>query len=193
MKTTNFLAIAIIAVVSVTGQVAAQETSERSSDFDLAKNVKLRIVATSTGCDVVCESVGDNGKNVVASQTQSVVYTQDEAQSTEKIVQGKHIAKATITMKNSGSGAGKVNLQDFHFAVQSKGRVIPVTVDNDTCTFPDDLPDGTYDVVCSWSWGASQSGASSQKSIDCHIKLINGVCENMAINEKGTAGTKSPK
>jgi hypothetical protein len=193
MRTRNFLTIAIIVAAGLLGQVVAQETSARSVSYDLAKNVKLRLVATSTGCDVVCESIGDNGKNVVASQTQSVVYTQEEATSTEKIVQGKHFSNTTVLMKNSGSGTGKVNLQDFHFAVQSKGRVIPVTVDNDTCTFPNDLADGDYTAVCSWSWGASQSGASSQKSIDCHIKLVNGVCENMAINEKGTAGTKSSK
>jgi hypothetical protein len=270
MKTTNFLAIAIIAVASVTGQVVAQETTEiqkartksnnaNERTFDKASPMLMKISPTETGCDIISWSLGasnssnsSGGGMAVGKQVRSVTFddnateetagdqskiklkevfisnhevsNSDEDENTEvvsKIANGKHFKEATLSINVDDSqqqsrkgkpqdlhflkkydntspvlfktSSGKVSMQDFHFTVKCKGRTIPVTVDNDTCTFPEDLPDGTYDVVCSWSWGAHQTGTFTQKTIDCHLKIENGVCVDMAINEKGTAGTKSPK
>jgi hypothetical protein len=232
MKSTNFLAIAIIAVASVTGQLVAQETSEiqksktksnntneRSATWDIGQmRTSLKIIPTETGCDIVSWSWGASNssnssggeievgkfvskvsskggedgsitQNEIIDSRKQISVTNEEENSTEvakNVAAGKHFKEATISMKSSGgvSGAEKVSMQDFHFTVKCKGRAIPATVDNDTCTFPEDLPDGAYDVVCSWSWGAHQTGTFTQKTIDCHLKIENGVCVGMAINEK---------
>ncbi len=223
MKTRNFLAIAMIAAASFTGQVVGQETktvstkgrqtqgtnfgdrvnaglhqagsevSDKSSGWDL-RTTEVRIVATADGCDIVCDSSTKNKRDVASGQSTgrrlSIACCDHSATATEqKCAAGKHFSKADISSRQgAGGGTGKVNVQDISFSVKNKGKIIPITVNNDSFSFPEDCPDGTYDVACSWSWGASN--ASTQKAIDCHLKIENGVCVDMAINEKGTSATK---
>jgi hypothetical protein len=218
MKSTKFLAIAFIAVASVTSQVVAQETTEinknnaneRTSGYDVKMNTKLRMIATSSGCDIVCENVGSGGEVTDIKQVKSVIFdkggedgsvTQDENKDSSGQAVGKgtpqdlHFSKKydNASPVISKTGSGIVSMQDFHFTMKSKGKNIPVSSEDGVCTLPDNLPDGDYILSCDWSWGAHNGGTSSQKSCDCHLKLEGGVCVDMAINEKGTAGTKSPK
>jgi hypothetical protein len=243
-KTRNFLAIAIITVASVTSQVVAQETEtvstkvrqtqgtnfgdrvnaglQQASGLVSGGKTSIKIVPTETGCDIVSWSWGvsnsgnhSGGGSGAGKHVQSIVYVQEESSNTEKIVQGKHFPKATLSVSSPDADetqesskvnvqdlnftkkydtaspvianrrlGGKVNVQDISFTVYHDRKIIPTTIDNDTCTLPEDLPNGDYNVVCSWSWGAHESGTNSQKTIDCHLKIENGVCVDMAINEK---------
>ncbi len=245
MKTSNFLAIVIIAAASFTGQVVAQETETVSTKgkqtqgttfgdrvnaglqqagevVSGAAGFTIQIVPTESGCDVVSWSWGASnpsnhigGGSRAGKHLQSIVYVQEESPSTEKIVQGKHFPKIALSVSSpdanetqesgkvnvqdlhitkkydtalpvivKGTLSGKVNVQDISFIVYHDRKIIPITVDNDTCTLPEDLPDGDYNVVCSWSWGTHQSGSNSQKAIDCHLKIENGIYKEIAINEK---------
>ena len=112
---------------------------------------------------------------------------------------------SSSSVSGSGTGAGKANFQDLHFVVKSAGKTISSgTCVDGTCDISTDLPDGDYTMVCSWSWGSSNSGSmasgsgmSSGKStgkrcsVDFLLQIENGAC--MAINEKGLPGEKKPK
>ena len=112
---------------------------------------------------------------------------------------------SSSSVSGSGMGAGKANFQDLHFVIKSAGKPISKgTCVDGTCDVSTDLPDGDYTMVCSWSWGASNSGsmasgsgmssgksAGKRCSVDFLLQIENGDC--MAINEKGLPGDKKPK
>jgi hypothetical protein len=102
--------------------------------------------------------------------------------------------------KSSGSGAGKANfqdisvskvsMQDFHFTKRCGGKTTKISCDGGECEIPTgDCPNGDCSITADWSWGASQGG-SSRCSVDFLLQIEDGVCTRMAINEKGTGGTK---
>jgi hypothetical protein len=181
MKSTKILAIAFIAVASVTSQVVAQKSSdatEKSAGWDLrTTQTRLSILPTASGFDIVCEnnSNSSGGGMAVGRQAQSIGYSEDGKQEDFLVIKLKEvfITSHQITVTNNS------------------GKKIPVTIEDGVFTFPENLPDGDYKVVCSWSWGVSQSsGAHSQKAIDCHIRFINGVCAEMSVTEKNCAAGK---
>lgn len=167
--------------------------ANKSAGWDL-RTTEVRIVATDDGCDIVCDSSTKNKRDVASGRSTgkrlSIACCDHSATATEnKCAAGKHFSKADISSRQGAvGGTGKVNVQDISFTVKNKGKIVPIIVNNDSFSFPADCPDGTYDLACSWSWGASN--ASTQKAIDCHLKIENGVCVDMAINEKGTSATK---
>jgi hypothetical protein len=180
MKSTNFLAIAIIAVASVTSQVVAQRTTAKSTEvnegIDKSSPVLMKIVPTATGFDIVCENNGNSsgGGMAVGRQAQSIGYSEG----------GKQEDFLVIKLK-------EVFITSRQMVVTSNGKEIPVTIGDGMFIFPENLPDGDYKAVCSWSWGVSQSsGVHSQKAIDCHIRFINGVCVEMSVTEKNCAAGK---
>ncbi len=257
MKTTNFLAIAVIAVVSFTSQVVAQETETvstkgkqtQSTNFGDRVNAglqqaggalasgadfEIKIVPTETGCDIVVssnvKSPRDVASGLATGKRQVSIACCDHAttQLDKNCVAGKHFKEATLSARNTngqvqneggmneskvnevkpnllppmanissrrnkGGGTGKVSMSDLSFSVKSKGKPVAITINDSGFTMPENCPDGTYDIVANWSWGAHQSGITSLKAIDCHLKIENGVCVDMAINEKGSSGTKSTR
>jgi hypothetical protein len=106
----------------------------------------------------------------------------------------------TSVSKESGGGSGKVNVQDFHFIMRCGGKSTQISCEDVECEIPTgDCPDGTCSVIASWSWGATNSSSSSLSkgsslvnrcSVDFSLEIENGECTAMAINEKGTGGTK---
>jgi hypothetical protein len=104
--------------------------------------------------------------------------------------------------KGSGGGAGKVNVQDLSFSkvnVQDisftkrcGGKSTKISCDGGDCEIPiGDCPNGDCSLTADWSWGLSQGG-SSRCSVDFFLKIEDGVCTAMAINEKGLPGDKKP-
>jgi hypothetical protein len=190
-KPQKILAIAFIVLASVTGQVVAQKATETQKNVNETtansdvRTAVVRIVATSTGCDVVLgatiKSPRDPSSGVATGKRQhgpiSVLY---ETTQNDGIVNGNHIKEAKISSSNA-----KVSMQDFHFTMKSRGKSIAVTSEDGVCKLPVDLPDGDYILSCDWSWGAHNSGSSFQKVIDCNLKLEGGVCVGMVINDKG--------
>jgi hypothetical protein len=180
MKSTKFLAIAFIAVASVTSQVVAQRATAKSTEvnegIDKSSPVLMKIVPTATGFDIVCEnnSNSSGGGMAVGRQAQSIGYSEG----------GKQEDFLVIKLK-------EVFITSHQIVVTSNGKKIPVTIEDGVFIFPENLPDGDYKAVCSWSWGVSQSsGVHSQKAIDCHIRFINGVCVEMSVTEKNCAAGK---
>ncbi len=104
------------------------------------------------------------------------------------------------TATGSGGGSGKVNVQDLSFSKATfkeftitkrcGGKTTKISCDSGDCEIPTgDCPNGDCVATAEWSWGASQSG-SSRCSVDFLLEIEDGVCTRMAINEKGSGGTK---
>ncbi len=118
-------------------------------------------------------------------------------------VSGSSTSPDASAVNGSGGGAGKVNVQDisfskvnvqdFHFTKRCGGKTTKISCDGGDCEIPiGDCPNGDCAVTADWSWGASQGG-SSRCSVDFFLKIEDGVCTAMAINEKGLPGDKKPK
>ena len=113
---------------------------------------------------------------------------------------------ATVA-KGSGGGAGKASFSDlsvmkatfkeFTITKRCDGKSSTITCVDGECDIPlNDCPNGTCDLVCSWSWGVSNSGSSTSSSrcaVDFLLEIEDGVCTAMAINEKGLPGGSSKK
>jgi hypothetical protein len=120
---------------------------------------------------------------------------------TESMSSAGTSSDATLA-KGSGGGSGKVNVQDLSFSkvnVQDisftkrcGGKSTKISCDGGDCEIPiGDCPNGDCSITADWSWGASQGG-SSRCSVDFLLKIEDGVCTAMAINEKGLPGDKKP-
>lgn len=92
--------------------------------------------------------------------------------------------------------AGKATFKEFTITKRCDGKTIQISCPDGECEIPlDECPNGTCDLVCSWSWGLSQQGTtmSSSGSAGFSLEMNNGACTAMAINEKGLPGEKKPK
>ena len=113
---------------------------------------------------------------------------------------------ATVA-KGSGGREGKVYISDLsvskatfkEFTVTKRcdGKSSTITCVDGECDIPlSDCPNGTCDLQCSWSWGATNSGSSTSSSrcaVDFLLEIEDGVCTAMAVNEKGLPGGSSKK
>lgn len=144
-------------------------------------------------------------KPMPSAETDGAVSREASAPSVSEIVVTKSQDMSSSSVSGSGLGAGKANFQDLHFVVKSSGKMVAKgTCVDGTCDVSSDLPDGDYTMVCSWSWGASNTGSMSSSSgmssgkasgkrcsVDFLLHIEDGDC--MAINEKGLPGEKKPK
>ena len=231
MKRQIIFTFSFIALWFTTNQVFAQEAAAvaKTAGYDLKKNVKCRVAATPDGSSVVFESSVATPKETASgmatgrrqytpiriikeyrvsatdNSVSQVRRPRDMAtgQSTGRTLQkGEAIAVATDVV-STDLNASKVNVQDINFVVSNKDIKRELAVTNGECDLPNDLPDGTYTMTASWSWGMSQSqgtntggmsaGRSATKSgsVDFLIEIKGG--SYMAINEKGLPGEKGPK
>lgn len=231
MKRQIIFTFSFIAFWFTTNQVFAQEIAAvaKTAGYDLKKNVKCRVVATPDGSTVVFESTAAAAKETASGMatgrrqytpiriiktygvraTDNSVYNvkspRDAAtgQSSGRVQQKLEEVADANDVASSGLGVGKVAIQDLHFVVSNKDvkRELPAT--DGECDLPTDLPDGTYTMTASWSWGMSQSsgsstgGMSAGRSADgrCSVDFLLDIKDGnyMAINEKGLPGEKKIK
>lgn len=103
------------------------------------------------------------------------------------------------TDATSNGGSGKVNVQDFHgakatfkeFTITKRCGDVSTkySVVDGECMIPmDDCPNGVCTLTADWSWGTSNPSSS----VDFFLKIEDGACTAMAINEKGLPGDKKP-
>jgi len=183
--------------VSSTDNSLTQVASPRDASSGLATG-RRQSRPTSVGGAVAREASAPPISEI------SVSKTQDESVSSRTARAPSVSEISSSSVAGTGMGAGKANFQDLHFVVKSSGKTISKgTCPDGTCNVSTDLPDGEYTMVCSWSWGESNSGAmasgsgmSSGKStpklcsVDFLLQIENGDC--MAINQKGLPGEKKP-
>lgn len=114
------------------------------------------------------------------------------------------IDRATVIGSITGGGAaGKATFKEFTITKRCGDVSTKYSVVNGECVIPtDDCPNGVCTLTADWSWGLSNSGSSntgsvgtgmSRSSVDFFLKIEDGGCTAMAINEKGLPGEKKPK
>lgn len=114
---------------------------------------------------------------------------------------GGGAGKATFS-DLSVTSAGKASFKEFTITKRCDGKTTEIRCPNGDCEIPlDDCPNGAADLVCSWSWGMSNSGSMSsgsgmtglsRSSVGFSLEIQDGACTAMAINEKGLPGEKKP-
>ena len=103
----------------------------------------------------------------------------------------------------SGGGAGKATFKEFTITKRCGDISTKYSVVDGECVIPtDDCPSGVCTLTADWSWGLSNPDSSntgsvdtgmSRSHVDFFLKIEDGVCTAMAINEKGLPGEKKPK
>lgn len=102
----------------------------------------------------------------------------------------------------SGGGVGKVNMQDIHFTKRCTGNSSIFLVTNGESVIPtDECPNGNCELKIEWTWNDGTLRAESdtvnpevtRNSVIFVLKIEDGVCTAMAINEKGLPGEKATK
>ena len=107
------------------------------------------------------------------------------------------------TAMGSERGGGKATFKEFTITKRCGDVSTKYTLVDGECVIPtDDCPSGVCTLTADWSWGMSNSNSSntgmvltgmSSSSVDFFLKIEDGVCTAMAINEKGLPGEKKPK
>jgi hypothetical protein len=70
---------------------------------------------------------------------------------------------------------------------------IKLSLVNGEYVLPIECKNGKCEIELSWSWGASNSSSTRTYTGGRFIlEMDNGICTDMAINTKGTSGTKNP-
>ena len=70
---------------------------------------------------------------------------------------------AAVRESPTKASSGKVSVSDLSIMITVNGKSTKIPVVNDQFTMSSDGKDNDCDVICSWSWGATQSGTSSLK------------------------------
>ena len=135
----------------------------------------------------------DKGSPMLAKKTSS-----SNASSSEIAIDEPGVQKVSM----QDLSFSKVNVQDISFTKRCGGKTTKISCDSGECEIPiGDCPNGDCAITADWSWGMSQSGTissgsgakgMSRCSIDFFLKIEDGVCTAMAINEKGLPGEKKP-
>jgi hypothetical protein len=140
-------------------------------------------------------------------QHQSMALSKEYDKSSPKLaksVSNTGTSSDASEVSSSGGGAGKVNfqdisvskvnVQDISFTKRCGGKSTKISCDGGDCEIPiGDCPNGDCALTADWSWGMSQNGSSNRCSVDFLLKIEDGACTAMAINEKGLPGEKKPK
>lgn len=210
----------IFCLTSVTLLAQEEAAVAKTATYDLKKNVKCRVAATPEGALVVFETGGaanterrkyapiriikEYGVSARDNSVLEVRVPRDlasgqasgrEQQKVEEIAESSGVASAT-------SDVSKVSIQDFHYVVSNKDTKRELTTTNGECDLPIDLPDGSYNMNASWSWGTSQSAGTSSGGMSggrtlgqrCSVDFLLEIKDGnfVAINQKGLPGDKRP-
>ncbi len=196
MKKQIFIAAAFIAAMGISG-LHAQPVAGKTAGYDLKKGVKCRISSTSTGCDIVFENEIKSPRDAASGlptgkrMHKPFMFTVSASDNVAtEITSPRDIASGQASGKRSAGGMGKGFYQWIQPSLdkQMVFKKIPFE-DGDEIILPVDSPDGEYELVLSWSWGASnQAGAKRSYTGGRFILEIQGG-ELHAINTKGTGAT----
>lgn len=169
--------------------------SNQSNDRIDSKNSEVsivKIVGTDDGCEIVFASEplqsreAGSGLATGRRMHKPMVYRVNSVDnSVSQVTSPRDAASGMATGKRmAGNPIGGLTI---------KGGKNPggnqfnnIRINNGQFSLPSDCPDGEYDLILSWSWGASNTGVS-KTYCSCHFILTmqGGAC--LAINSKGTS------
>lgn len=170
MKKKIFIAVAVVAAFSISGNLFAQETmvvqktktkSNQSNDRSVEQNTAVctgKIRCADGSCvinfeqEIVSPRDAASGLPTGKRQHKPFVITKELDKSSPVLAKG-----------GSGGGAGKASMSDLSVMVNVNGRSQKLVVVNNQFTLPSDGKDNDCDLVVSWSWGESNAGSSTRR------------------------------
>ncbi len=179
-------------------------TSKKGYDYYMAKSSFSVSASDNSVTEVTSPRDPASGQATGKRQHKPMTISKEYDKSSPKLaesVSSTGTSSDATAVKGSGGGVGKVNVQDISFTKRCGGKTTKISCDGGECEIPiGDCPNGDCNITASWSWGESNSTISStgtagsgRCSIDFFLKIEDGVCTAMAINEKGLPGGTSKK
>lgn len=189
----------LLVVLFISGQLLAQETNLKTVNTSRSniKNSSACVVTISeneTGCDIFfsndLKSPRDAASGMATGKRthKPMGFT---VNSSDNLVSEVKSPRDVAT----GQASGKRSAGNPIKGISVKGGKSPggnqfnnLMINNGQIALPPDCPDGDYDLILSWSWGASNSG-NSKTYIQCHFILTMEDGAYMAIKNKGTGAS----
>lgn len=199
MKKHFLLAMASIAAITFNTPVNAQEANRPDQKIKTKSNIKndrvcvVSLSSVETGCDIVFNekivSPRDAASGLPTGKRmhKPFVFTVSSGDnSVSEVTSPRDVATGQATGKRTaGTPIGGIIVKGGKNP--GGGQFNKIVVENGEFTLPADCPDGEYDMVISWSWGATNSGSSKRCSAAFTLTIQDGACH--AINTKGTGAT----
>ena len=199
MRNPKFKAIVLLIMVSFATTLFAQESlvktktkSNQSNDRSVVQNTDaclVKIVNTDAGCELifanepVMSREAGSGMATGRRMHKPISFVVSSADnSVSEVLSPRDAASGLATGKRTaGNPIGGLTIKGGKNPGGNQFNVI--RVNNGQFTLPADCPNGEYDLIMSWSWGATNSG-SSKAYCSCHFTLTleNGAC--VAIKQK---------
>ena len=191
MKTQIFIALAVLVSVGFAGQLSAQEATVNISRSNIKNN------KASMDSPAVCVGkIRCADGSCVISFDQEIVSPRDAASG---LPTGKRMHKPFVITKEldkssppmvrespTKMSAGKASFSDLSVMITADGRSTKLPVVNDQFTLTSDGKDNDCDLVVSWSWGESNSGASATSRYEATFNLAVENGEYMASKHNKT-------
>ena len=184
----KIMLLAFVAIC-IAVQLQAQESSAKKSTagWDLAtmKGGRCVISPTTEGCalsftfqKIEMESKSERNEASGKRQHRPIYIVKSFDNS---VTEAKNPGKLSASR---AAFSDKSTMQDISVTLSCSGRLRKLPVVDGEFTLPDDCNDGDHDLVCSWSWGVTNSGSGKRCVVTFSVTQQDGVF--MAINVKGT-------
>ena len=176
MKKQIFIAMTVLTMVGFAGQLTAQEATVNTSRSNIRNNKAIMDSPSACVGKIRC---ADGSCSI--SFDQEVVSPRDAASG---LPTGKRMHKPFVITKEldksspmavrespTKMSAGKASVSDLNVMIMVNGRSTKLPVVNDQFTLPSDGKDNDCDLVVSWSWGETNSGASATSRYEATFNL----------------------
>jgi hypothetical protein len=176
MKKQIFIAMTVLTMVGFAGQLTAQEATVNTSRSNIRNNKAIMDTPSACVGKIRC---ADGSCSI--SFDQEVVSPRDAASG---LPTGKRMHKPFVITKEldksspmavrespTKMSAGKASVSDLNVMIMVNGRSTKLSVVNDQFTLPSDGKDNDCDLVVSWSWGETNSGASATSRYEATFNL----------------------
>jgi len=196
MKKQIFIAMTVLIMVGFAGQLTAQVATDAiTKQRTKSNNTNERAVSTTSPVACVGKIRCADGSCVI-SFDQEIVSPRDAASGLptgkrmhKPFVITKELDKSSPSMVRESPtkmSAGKASFSDLSVMITVDGRTTKLPVVNDQFTLTSDGKDNDCDLVVSWSWGESNSGASATSRYEATFNLAVENGEYMASKHNKT-------
>lgn len=222
MKKLIFVAIALIAVTSITSSLFAQVAVSKNAGYDLKKNVKCRVIATENGSTVTLENeeapekawLSKKGYDYysasssfrVSSSDNSVTEIVSPRDAASGLPTGKRQHKPITISKEIDKSSPKLAESVSSSEGIARGKVSVKDISFTMSCGGKSTKLSVVDGECIIPTGACPNGTcsvvaswswgasnSSRCSVDFLLEIVDGVCVARAINESGVSVKSTTK
>lgn len=190
MKIKSFIAVACISATTVMARAQAQENTQTLNEKTAKKTTSVVMLRCGDGSCIISFGNVANAKEAGSGMATGKRMHKPFVITKEFSVSAKDNSVTEITSPATAkhtTGAGpRVRVSDISFSIQAKG--MPKTtleVEDGQAVIPARCPNGACQMVASWSWGASNGGATKRCEKTFVLTMEDGVCKGIQENGKG--------